>query len=532
MNAMNIFSEWRKDLPASLVVFLVAVPLCLGIALASGAPPIAGLIAGVFGGVIVGATSGSQLGVSGPAAGLAALVAAAIVDLGSYEAFLVAVVLAGGMQILLGVVRAGVIAYYFPNSVIKGMLSGIGIIIILKQIPHAFGYDKDFEGDESFIQPDNQTTLSELSNFVDYITPGAVLTSVVCLAILLVWEMAWVKRSSVLSRIPGPLLAVVAGIVIGGLQGGFGHHGLDAEHYVDLPDLSAGFSAFTLPDFSMILNWKVWLTAGTMALVASLETLLSVEATDKLDPEKRITPTDKELRAQGIGNIASGLIGGLPITQVIVRSSANLQSGAKTRLSAILHGLWILLCVLLIPSIMEMIPLASLAAILFTVGFKLAKPALFASMWKKGWVQFLPFMVTVLGVVFMDLLKGVSLGMVVGIFIVLRNSYLTPFHFDGDVTDPAKPLRIELSEEVTFFNKASIQRTLANLPDGARVVIDAGRTVNLDADVMEIIEEEMVRSKDRGVNIELICATARPQKGTKVLTAGVIRAARRIVRGN
>ncbi|MBK7085335.1 MAG: SulP family inorganic anion transporter [Flavobacteriales bacterium] len=296
------------------------------------------------------------------------------------------------------------------------------------------------------------------------------------------------------------------------------------------PDLSAGFSAFTLPDFSMILNWKVWLTAGTMALVASLETLLSVEATDKLDPEKRITPTDKELRAQGIGNIASGLIGGLPITG----DGAELGQPTKRCEDQVERDpAWpVIFFACLIPSIMEMIPLASLAAILFTVGFKLAKPALFANMWKKGWVQFVPFLVTVLGVVFMDLLKGVSLGMVVGIFIVLRNSYLTPFHFDGDVTDPAKPLRIELSEEVTFFNKASIQRTLANLPDGARVVIDAGRTVNLDADVMEIIEEEMVRSKDRGVNIELICATDRPQKGTKVLTAGVIRAARRIVRGN
>ena len=525
MMRSSLFAQWRQDLPASLVVFLVAVPLCLGIALASNAPPIAGLIAGVFGGLIVGATSGSQLGVSGPAAGLAALVAAAIVELGSYEAFLVAVILAGILQIVLGILRAGVIAYYFPNSVIKGMLCGIGIIIILKQIPHAFGYDKDFEGDEAFIQPDHQTTFSELGNLVDYITPGAIVITVVCLAILLIWEMAWVKRSKVLAQIPGPLLAVIAGIVLGGLQGGFGQHGLDTEHYVDLPDLSTGLSAFSFPDFSVILNWKVWLTAGTMALVASLETLLSVEATDKLDPERRVTPTDKELRAQGIGNIVSGLSGGLPITQVIVRSSANLQSGAKTRLSAMLHGAWILLCVLLIPAVMEMIPLASLAAILFTVGFKLAKPALFATMWKKGWAQFVPFIITVVGVVFLDLLKGVSLGMVVGIFIILRNSYLTPFHFNGDNTDRSKPLRIELSEEVTFFNKANIQRTLSELPPGARVVIDAGRAQHIDPDVLEIIQDEQAKGQDRDVAIDLIGLRVKAPLATKKLTSSVLRAA-------
>lgn len=529
MNSKSLFAEWKKDLPASLVVFLVAVPLCLGIALASGAPPIAGLIAGVIGGVIVGATSGSQLGVSGPAAGLAALVAVAIADLGSYEAFLMAVVLAGVIQILLGILRAGVIAYYFPNSVIKGMLSGIGIIIILKQIPHAVGYDKDFEGDESFWQFDHENTFTELVRLSEIFTPAAFLITAVCLGILLVWEMKWVKRSKALTLVPGPLLAVVVGIILGGLQGGFGEHGLEGEHYVDLPDLSDGLAALTLPDPSVLLHWKVWVTALTMALVASIETLLSVEATDKLDPEKRITPTDKELRAQGIGNIISGSLGGLPITQVIVRSSANLQSGARTRLSAVLHGLWILICVLLFPSVMEMIPLASLAAILFTVGFKLAKPALFKAMWGKGWAQFLPFIITVLGVVFLDLLRGVSLGMIVGIFIILRNSYLTPFHFDGEVVAGGEPLRIELSEEVTFFNKASIRRTLAALPDGTNVVIDASRTLNLDPDVMEIIEEEMVRSKDRGVVIELICANDRPAKATKDLMAGVLRAAKRAI---
>ncbi len=526
----TLFSEWKKDLPASLVVFLVAVPLCLGISLASGAPPISGLIAGVVGGILVGFLSGSQLGVSGPAAGLASLVAGYIAGLESFQLLLMAVVLAGVIQILLGVIKAGVIAYFFPSSVIKGMLSGIGILIILKQIPHAVGYDKDPEGDESFDQLDQQNTLSELSQLSDYFTPGAFLITAVCMGILLLWETKWVKRSKILSMLPGSLLAVVAGIILGGLQGGFGEHGLDAEHYVDLPDLSAGLSALSFPDISGLWNLKVWVAAAVIALVASIETLLSVEATDKLDPEKRITPTNKELRAQGIGNIVSGFLGGLPVTQVVVRSSANQQSGAKTRLSAIMHGFLILFAVLLIPSVLELIPLASLAAVLFMVGYKLAKPSLFRTMWNKGWEQFLPFIITVCGVVYPSLLTGVMLGMSVGIFIVLRNSYLTPFHFDGDVTDPNQPVRIELSEEVTFFNKASIQRTLAELPDGSRVVIDASRTVNLDPDVMEIIEEQQVRSKDRGVSIELVCATDKAPKGTKVLTAGVIRAARRIVR--
>ena len=385
MKIKDMFSSWRQDLPASVVVFLVALPLCLGIALASGAPPITGLIAGVIGGVLVGATSGSQLGVSGPAAGLAALVASAIRDLGTYEVFLLAVVLAGAIQILLGVLRAGVIAYFFPNSVIKGMLSGIGIIIILKQIPHALGYDADFEGDESFQQIDSETTFSAIGHVLRMITPGAILVTSVCMVILIAWESDRVKRSSVLSLVPGPLLAVIAGIALGGVQGGFGEHALEAEHYVDLPDLSMGSAVLSLPDFSAIGNPAVWVTALTIALVASIETLLSVEATDRLDPQRRITPTNRELRAQGAGNIISGLIGGLPITQVIVRSSANMQSGARTRLSAVVHGLLLLLAILLIPGILELIPLASLAAVLFTVGYKLAKPSLFRTMWSRGW---------------------------------------------------------------------------------------------------------------------------------------------------
>ncbi|MCB0769964.1 MAG: SulP family inorganic anion transporter [Flavobacteriales bacterium] len=519
MSNRSLFSHWRQDLPASFVVFLVAVPLCLGIALASGAPPVAGLIAGVIGGIAVGFASGSAVGVSGPAAGLAALVAVAIVELGSYEAFLAAVVLAGVIQVVLGFLGAGVIAYYFPNSVIKGMLAGIGIIIFLKQIPHAFGYDKDFEGDLAFIQPDHENTFSELMHMVGYITPGAIMITAVCLAILLVWETPMIRRSRSLSLVPGPLLAVIAGIVLGVFQSGFGDHGVASEHFVDLPDLSKGLDAFSFPDHRALLNWRVWLTAGTIALVASLETLLCVEATDKLDPEKHITPTDRELRAQGLGNALSGLFGGLPVTQVIVRSSANLQSGVKSKLSAILHGVWILLCVILIPGIMELIPLASLAAILFVVGYKLAKPALFKEMWSKGWRQFVPFMITILGVVFIDLLKGVMLGMVVGIIMILRNNFLTPFSVKDQDGKSGGPVKMELGQAVTFFNKASIQKTLASLPSGTHVIVDASKTVDLDPDVLEIIQEEMIRAKDQGIKIELIGESVPVKVNTDLLGA-------------
>jgi MFS superfamily sulfate permease-like transporter len=523
----ELFAHWRKDLPAALVVFLVAVPLCLGIALASGAPPISGLVAGVVGGLLVGALSGSQLGVSGPAAGLASLVAAYIAELGSFNMLLTAVVLAGVVQLVLGALRAGVIAYFFPSSVIKGMLSGIGILIILKQIPHAVGYDKDPEGDTAFAQVDHETTLSELTHLLEYFTPGAFFITSVCLGLLLLWETQWAKRSKALSFVPGPLLAVLAGILLGGLQDGFGQQGLGAEHYVDLPDMSLGLAVFTLPDLSALIDPRVWFAACVIALVASIETLLSVEATDKLDPEKRITPTNRELRAQGIGNIVSGLLGGLPVTQVIVRSSANQQSGAQTRLSAILHGGFILLAVLLFPTVLEMIPLASLAAVLFMVGYKLAKPSLFKTMWLKGWDQFLPFIVTVIGVVYPSLLTGVMLGMAVGIFIVLRNSYLTPFHFSG--TADGRALRMELSEEVTFFNKASIQRTLAELPNGAHVTIDTTRTVNLDPDVREIIEEQRERGRTRGVVIELLCPPDTPS-ATKDAPDRFLEAAKRSFR--
>ena len=505
MTKTNLLSHWRRDLPASVVVFLVAVPLCLGIALASGAPLISGLIAGVIGGLVVGFASGSALGVTGPAAGLAAIVLTSITQLESFELFLVTVVLAGLIQIGLGLARAGVIAYYFPSSVIKGMLVGIGIIIFLKQLPHAFGYDKDFEGDVAFWQSSTENTFSSLINMFGAISPGATLVALAGVILMLLWERPFVKRQRLLALFPGPLMTVMAGIALAALFQGNVTLAIQAEHLVQLPAVSDGvFSLLTFPDWSGLLDPQVWVIALTIAVVASLETLLCVEATDKLDPRKRITPTDRELVAQGIGNTLSGLIGGLPVTQVIVRSSANIQSGGQSKLSTITHGALILLSVLLFPQIMNRIPLASLAAILLITGYKLANPRLFRLMYLQGWTVFSPFLTTVIGVVLIDLLKGVILGMIVGIFILLRNNFRVPFHFDAKAHVPGTPIRIHLSEDVTFLNKASIMRTLAELPEGAHVILDASRTVDLDPDVREIIRDEVVRAADQGITLECV----------------------------
>jgi len=424
---MNIFSQIKHDVPSSIVVFFVALPLCLGIALASGAPLFSGLIAGIVGGTVVASLSGSSLGVSGPAAGLAVIVLSAIQELGSYEIFLVAVVLAGVIQLILGFAKAGIIGYFFPSSVIKGMLTGIGLIIFLKQIPHAFGYDGDYEGDLNFSQKDGENTFTELVNMLDYIEPQAILVSFLSLLIIVVWDNYLSKKGKFFEVIQGPFVVVTLGIlyqVI--LSGADSNWAFDNRHLVNVPvadDFNSFIGQFRLPDFSAITNPEIYVIAATMAVVASLETLLSVEATDKLDPKKRVTPTNRELVAQGTGNIVSGMIGGLPITQVIVRSSANVQSGGKTKLSAILHGFLLLISVIFIPKVLNYIPLSVLAAILIIVGFKLAKPSLFIRMYSLGMKQFVPFVITLLGIVFTDLLTGISLGIAVAFFMVLRNNY-------------------------------------------------------------------------------------------------------------
>ena len=504
----GLFSSLKSDIPSSIVVFFVALPLCLGIALASGAPLFSGLIAGIVGGIVVGSLSGSQIGVSGPAAGLAAIVLTAIGTLGGYENFLLAVVLGGLIQVIFGILRAGIIGYYFPSSVIKGMLTGIGIIIILKQIPHFFGYDSNPEGDFAFQQVDGQNTFSEILMMFQNISIGPTIIALVGLGILLLWEKVLAKRAKIFTIVQGPLVAVVLGIIFFNVTSGHPTLGISADQLVSVPipeDFSSFLGQFSLPNFSEIGNPAIWITAFTIALVASLETLLCVEATDKLDPKKRVTPTNRELLAQGTGNMISGMIGGLPITQVIVRSSANIQSGGKTKMSAIIHGFFLLFSVVLIPSILNMIPLSVLAAVLLIVGFKLAKPQLFKVMYDLGWKQFLPFMVTVLGIIFTDLLIGIGLGLAVGVVVILIKSYQNSHFLHIENKSNGKPkVKMTLAEEVTFFNKGAILKELDQLPKESFLELDVTKTRYLDNDIIEILEDFNLKARNRDIDVKLI----------------------------
>lgn len=503
----GFFSNLKYDLPASIVVFLVALPLCLGIALASGAPLFSGIIAGIVGGTVVALLSGSPLGVSGPAAGLAVIVLTAIQELGAFESFLLAVVIAGVIQLIFGILKAGVIGYYFPSSVITGMLAGIGIIIFLKQIPHAFGYDKDPEGDFAFKQLDGETTFSELANMLNYISPGALIIAALSVGILILWEQPFMKRQSFTRIIQGPLVVVVLGIVLNLMFMGDASLALNASQVVAIPvpdSISGFFGQFTFPDFTQINNSHIWVTGMTIAVVASLETLLCVEATDKLDPLKRVTPTNRELTAQGVGNIVSGMIGGLPVTQVIVRSSANIQSGGRSKAAAFFHGILLLVSAMSIPHVLNLIPLSSLAAILFLVGYKLAKPVLFREMWKKGKSQFIPFIVTIIGIIFTDLLIGIALGMVVAIVHLLWNNYKVPYHFDPKNYVEGQPVEIQLAEDVSFLNKASIQHTLDQLPEESEVIIDASRARTIHPDILEIFENFQENAKTKDIKVQFI----------------------------
>lgn len=503
-----MFKYLKNDLPASIVVFFVALPLCLGIALASGAPLFSGLIAGIVGGIVVGSLSGSHIGVSGPAAGLAAIVLVAIGTLGSFQNFLLAVVLGGVIQLVFGFLRAGIIGYYFPSSVIKGMLTGIGIIIILKQIPHFFGYDANPEGDFAFLQMDGENTFSEIIKAFQYISPGATLVASMGMIILILWDKVLTKKAKIFQLIQGPLVAVIVGIIFFNLTAGNAFWGISQDHLVSVPipaDAESFMAQFSSPNFSAITRSDIWLTAFTIALVASLETLLCVEATDRLDPRKRVTPTNRELLAQGVGNIISGLIGGLPITQVIVRSSANVQSGGRTKMSAIIHGFFLLFAVILIPRLINMIPLSVLAAILFIVGYKLAKPALFKKMYDLGWKQSIPFFVTVLGIIFTDLLVGIGLGLGVGIVVILLKSYQNShFLHIEDKSNGKHKIKMTLAEEVTFFNKGAILKELDSLPRDTYLEINVLNTRYLDNDIIEILEDFAFKAKERNIDIKLV----------------------------
>jgi MFS superfamily sulfate permease-like transporter len=490
----KLFSQARYDLPAGLVVFLVALPLCLGIALASGAPLFSGIIAGIVGGTIVALASDSQLGVSGPAAGLVVIVLAGVEELGTFEIFLLALVFAGVIQLAMGYLRMGVVAYYFPVAVIKGMLAAIGIIIILKQLPHAFGVDSDYEGDLAFWQENGKNTFTALGDLFSALSPGATLVAVVSLGILILWGSPMMQKQGWTQYLPGALVVVILGILanlfLPALLGA--SWAISPEHLVQLPVAAswAGMADLvTFPDFSAIANPGVYKFAFILALVASLETLLTAEATDKLDPYRRRTPPSRELKAQGVGNLISGLIGGLPITQVIVRSSANIQSGGRTKASAFFHGILLLICVLAIPMVLNLIPLASLAAILIIVGFKLARPSLFKQMQTKGRSQFIPFVSTILAILFTDLLVGIGIGMAVSITFILLNHYKNAFSFrDKQGLDEHEHI-LNLAEEVSFLNKGQILNALHEMPKGSKIIVDGSRNVHLDQDVMEVFRD-------------------------------------------
>ena len=502
----------KDDLSASVVVFLVALPLCLGIGLASTGRPdlvFAGVIAGIVGGLVVGFLSGSHIGVSGPAAGLVVIVLTALETLGSFEGLLLATFLAGVFQIMGGFLKAGIIGYYFPSSVIKGMLAAIGLTLILKEIPHALGYDKNYMGDQALAQMDGHNTFNEIFYAIGAMSPAAVIISVVSLALLILFEKPFIKQFNIFKFLPGALFVVMTGIFLNWIfQELKPEWFLTGEHLVQLPvadGASEFISFFRLPDFSMLANPSVYLVALTIALVASLETLLCVEATDKLDPYKRSTPTNRELKAQGVGNLISGLIGGLPITQVIVRSSANINAGAKSKTSAMCHGAILLLAAYFVPRFLNLIPLASLAAILLMVGYKLSRFSLYRGMFRLGHEQFVPFIATVVGILLTDLLKGIAIGMAVAIFYILRKNYKHSYHYKKEKDHHRETITLRLSEEVTFLNKASIQATLDEVPPNARIVIDGSHSVHIDHDVLEIIHDfKAHRAPQYNIEVETI----------------------------
>lgn len=561
---INLFANLKQDFASGLVVFLVALPLCLGIALASGAPLFSGIISGVIGGIVVGYFSQSHLSVSGPAAGLTSIVLTAITDLGAFNVFLLSVVLAGVIQLLLGFIKAGSISNYFPNNVIEGMLAGIGVIILLKQIPHAFGYDKDYEGDMNYEQTDGQNTFTELLQLVDYVNFGAIIITIVSLLILIF--LPKIKLFQKIKIVPPALIAVVVSIIINELfiQSGSSLQILK-ENLVNLPipqTIDDFKSVFVFPDVSQIINPKVWIVAVTIAVVASIETLLCIEASDRMDAQKRYTDTNVELKAQGIGNIVSGLLGGLPMTSVVVRTTANNAAGAKSKMSTIIHGFLLLISVITIPFLLNKIPLATLAAVLLMIGYKLAVPNIkhfakympnainllilfvivllivfqnsnsialkilltvavilqlviiyfkskksreFAIKLSRNQYLYFPFFATIIAVVFTDLLKGVALGMIISIFFVLKGNMQRAYLFkkseytDGDI------IHIDLAEEVSFLNKAAIKHTLATIPKNSSVVINASKTVYIDFDVLTLIKEfKNAHAKTENISVKLI----------------------------
>lgn len=518
----KIFKNAAADIPASIVVFLVALPLCLGVAVASDAMPLSGLIAGITGGIVTGLFSKSNLSVSGPAAGLTAIVATSLQQLPSYEIFLLSVILAGILQIVLGYLKAGIIGDFIPNAVIKGMLAAIGIILILKQIPHFLGYDKDPEGDESFLQPDKKNTFTEIIDAFQHLSGGAIIIGMIALAILFIYETQWLKKRMISKILPGPLSVVVLGIFLNEFFKIYAPSlGVKNDQLVTIPIFHSSnefIHHLPFPDWKGLLNTKMWTIALTIAVVASLESLLSIEAVDKLDPEKRLTPTNHELKAQGLGNIVSGLFGGLPVTSVIVRSSANVHAGAKSKMSTVIHGILLLVSMLFFPEVLNQIPLSALAAILIYTGYKLAKVALFREMYHKGWDQFLPFAITIVAIIMSDLLKGIAVGLLTGLFYVTRSNFKSAVFI---LKDEHRYL-IRFRKEVSFLNKSYVKTNIEKIPDHAAVLIDATKSDFIDKDIIEEIDAFIVNASLRGIRVYIKKSQGRGKTFFNDITNNVI----------
>ncbi|WP_299455912.1 SulP family inorganic anion transporter [uncultured Microscilla sp.] len=499
----NYLGNLQFDLPAGLVVFLVAIPLCLGIALGSqpkdaglSFPIFAGIISGIIGGIIVPILSQSQLSVSGPAAGLTAVVAAGVFTIGSFNGFLVAVFLAGLIQILLGVLRAGFIAYYIPSSVIKGMLAAIGITLILKELPHAIGYDpKQFS--LAFYDNSHENTFTAILHATEHVEWGALIITVISLIIMITWDYSRLKD---FRWLPSALIVVVLGIVLNEvvLNSALPALKLNNTHRVSLPTEGI-LSGLSFPNWDYLFKKEVWIIAVTIGLIASVETLLTVEAVDKLDPYKRKSPLDRELIAQGLGNTIAGLIGGLPITSVIVRSSASINAGGRTKMAAFFHGVLLLISVLFIARYLNLVPLASLAAILLVVGYKLAKPSVFKLIYKKGWEQFIPFLITIVSILLTDLLVGVTIGIVVGLFFVIRSN----FHSSISVTKDGDHVLVRFNKDASFLNKPLLLDALESIEENSHVVIDGTRAQYMDSDISELLDEFQQEAKLKNIKVEL-----------------------------
>jgi MFS superfamily sulfate permease-like transporter len=503
MNSKKLFADFKS----SIVVFLVALPLCLGIALACGFPLFSGIIAGLVGGIIVASISDSRYSVSGPAAGLTAIVLSSVSQLGSIQVFLAAVVFAGILQILLGIFKAGGIGNFIPSAVIKGMLAGIGMILIIKQFPHFVGYDADPEGDMYFDQPDGHNSFTDLYYMLNYITPGSVVIGCISFLVLLITDRPFYKKDRFLSMVPGPLLVVVFGILLNVSFRSYPFLLIGEDHLVSLPvinsadDLKANL---LFPDFGLMGQPMFWTVVFTVGIVASLETLLSIEAIEKLDPEKHPVNSNRELIAQGIGNIGSALVGGLPVTSVIVRSSANIHAGARSKFSAIFHAMLLLVCVLLFPKVLGLIPNSSLAVILIMTGYKLTKVSLFKEQFRGGWDQFLPFVVTIAVMLTTDLLKGVAAGILLAVFFIIRSNIKSSFEIIEEIIDHQTNYLIKLPQHITFFNKGFMINFLEQVKKNSRVIIDGSITKSVDKDVKEVLADFIENSKQKNIQVQLI----------------------------